>query len=175
MNTFSNRLYILDTGTERIWKYYPQDTGFTQQEDDPFISFSSEMDLDQAVDFDIYAEDGSIIVIYRDGRIRYYDSRSGTIQWDETTLAGGGLTAPFVSPAAVDITGRGLTASIFVLDPGSNRLVQLSRGGTVLAQYRVLDAAENDILSRASDFIVVESPLQVYIVAANTIYQASRN
>lgn len=175
MNTFTNRLYVLDPGTERIWKYYPQDAGFSQQQDDPFISFSSEMDLDQAVDFDIYAEDGSLIVVYRDGRIRYYDSRSGTVQWDETTLAAGGLTAPFVAPAAVDITGRGLTASIFVLDPGSNRLVQLSRGGTVLAQYRILDAAENDVLNQASDFVVEEAPLRVYIVAQNTIYQAGRD
>lgn len=175
MNTFTNRLYVLDTGTERIWKYYPQDAGFTQQQDDPFISFSSEMDLDQAVDFDIYAEDGSIIVVYRDGRVRYYDSRSGTIQWDETTLANGGLTAPLIAPAAVDITGRGLTASIFILDPGSGRLVQISRGGTVLAQYRILDAAENDVLTLASDFVVEEAPLQVFVVAGNTIYQAARN
>lgn len=174
MATFSNRLYVLDPGAQQIWKYYPLDTGFTQQQDDSTIAFSAEMGLDQAVDFDIYSEDGSIIVVYRDGRVRYYDSRSGRVQWDENTLAQSGLGTPFAGPAAVDIIGRGLTASIFILDPATERLVQLSRGGTVLAQYRVLDAAGKDILGNATDFAVVESPRSIFVTAGNSIYRASQ-
>ncbi len=72
------------------------------------------------------------------------------------------------------MVGRGLNASIFILDPGSSRLVQLSRGGTVLTQYRVLDETGDDVLSRAGDFAVTDAPQRVLVVAGNTIYAAER-
>ena len=173
MATYLDRLYVLDAGAGQIWKYYA-DQNYTQTADDPAIFFSADMGLDQAVDIDLYSEDGSLVVIYTDGRIRYYDTRSGRIQWDENTLLQNGLSTPFVSPVAVKLIGRGLNASIFVLDPGSSRLVQLSRGGTVLTQYRVLDLAGNEVLSKASDFAVVDSPLRVFVVAGNQLYLAER-
>jgi hypothetical protein len=55
-----------------------------------------------------------------------------------------------------------------------NRLLELSRGGQVLAQYRILDAAGNDLLSQANDLVVVSSPFRVFFVAGNTIYVATR-
>lgn len=137
--------------------------------------FSDGADLDQAIDFDIYAEDGSLVVLYKDGRIRYYDTRSGRVQWDQTTLAQNGMITPFIAPVAIKIVGSGLNASIFVLDPGSGRLVQLSRGGTVLTQYRVLDNAGNEVLTNASDFAVSDSPMQIFVVGGDGIYLAGRN
>ena len=53
--------------------------------------------------------------------------------------------------------------------------LQISRGGTVLEQYRVLDPAGNELLSQARDFAISESPLQVYLVAGETLYVAERN
>lgn len=173
MGTYLGRLYVLDSGAGQIWKYFA-DQGYEQLADDPAIFFSAQAGLDQAVDFDLYSEDGSLVVIYNDGRIRYYDTRSGRVQWDETTLLQNGLSSPFVSPVSVKLVGRGLNASIFVLDPGSSRLVQLSRGGTVLTQYRILDAAGNEVLSRAGDFAVVDSPLRVFVAAGEQIYLAER-
>lgn len=174
MATYLDRLYVLDSGAKQIWKYYTS-TGYTQLAGDEAISFSDEADLDLAVDFDLYAEDGSLIVLYGDGRIRYYDTRSGRVQWDQSTLAQNGLATPLIAPSRVKIVGTGLNASIYVLDPGSGRLVQLSRGGTVLTQYRIMDDAGNDILTRASDFDVVDSPMRVFVVANERIYLAERN
>lgn len=174
MATYLDRLYVLDSGARQIWKYYAS-TGYSQLEGDEAIFFSSEADLDQAVDFDLFAEDGSLVVLYQDGRIRYYDTRSGRVQWDESTLAQNGLATPFVAPKIVKLVGRGLNASIFVLDPGTGRLVQLSRGGTVLTQYRVMDIAGNEILTRAADFEVTDSPMRVFVVVGERIYLAERN
>ena len=129
----------------------------------------------QAVDFDLYAEDGSLVVLYGDGRIRYYDTRSGRVRWDETTLAQGGLATPLIAPVAVKMVGNGLNASIFVLDPGSGRVLQLSRGGTVLTQYRMMDEAGDEVLTEATDFAVTESPLGVLVVAGDRIYLAENN
>lgn len=173
MATYLDRLYILDRGAGQIWKYFA-DQNYVQQEDDPAIFFSAQAGLDTAVDFDLYSEDGSLVVVYEDGRVRYYDTRSGRIAWDETSLLQNGLTTPLVSPVAVKLVGRGLNASIFILDPGSSRLLQLSRGGTVLTQYRVLDGAGDEVLSRASDFAVTDAPLRVFVVAGNAIYAAER-
>jgi hypothetical protein len=174
MGTFINRLYLLDNGARQIWKYFPQDAGFFQDENDPVIAFTEDMELDKAIDFDIYADDGGVIILYGDGRIRYYDSRSGRTQWDEKAILASHPGASLATPVALDVTGRGLTASIFVLDPGLNRLLELSRGGQVLAQYRVLDTAGNDVLSQARDLAVVASPFRVFIVADNAIYVATR-
>ncbi len=173
MATYLDRLYVLDRGAGQIWKYYA-DENYVQREDDPAIFFSSQAGLDTAGDFDLYSEDGSLVVVYEDGRVRYYDTRSGRIAWDENSLLQNGLTTPLVAPVAVKLIGRGLNASIFILDPGSSRLVQLSRGGTVLTQYRVLDGAGNDVLSQAGDFAVTDAPMRVFVVAGNEIYAAER-
>ncbi|MEZ4517002.1 MAG: hypothetical protein R3C44_09260 [Chloroflexota bacterium] len=174
ISTYGGRIYILDNGAGQIWKYYPQGEGFIQDETDIAISLDEGADLQQAVDFDLYSEDGSLAVLYSDGRIRYYDTRSGRIQWDENTLLQNGLTTPFVSPTAVELVGRGLNASIFVLDPGTSRLVQISRGGTVLAQYRALDDQGNELLSQATDFGVAESPFRLLLTTSTQVFRASR-
>ncbi len=174
MSEFGTRLYVLDTISETIWKYYPDGEGFYQNADDKTIFFSDQADLSLAVDFDLYSEDGSMVIVYSDGRVRYYDTRSGRIQWDETTLLENGLGSPLVSPVAVELVGRGLNASIFVLDPGSSRLVQLSRAGIVVAQYRILDEQDVDLLSQSSDFAVEETPLRVFVVAGERVYVATR-
>lgn len=174
MATYLDRLYVLDSGAGQIWKFYIAN-GYTQFAGDEAIFFSGDAELNSAVDFDLYAEDGSLVVLYGDGRIRYYDTRSGRVRWDETTLAQGGLTTPLVAPVAVKMVGSGLNASIFVLDPGSGRLLQLSRGGTVLTQYRIMDEAGDEVLTGAMDFAVTESPLSVLVVAGNRIYLAENN
>lgn len=174
LSTYGGRLYILDSGAGQIWKYFPAGEGFEQNPDDTAIFFGPEAGLQQAVDFDLYSEDGSLVVVYNDGRIRYYDTRSGRIQWDETTLLQNGLTVPLVAPVAVQLVGRGLNASVFVLDPGSGRVVQISRGGTVLAQYRALDAEGGELLSRATDFAVADAPFRLLVTAGNEVFSAGR-
>jgi outer membrane protein assembly factor BamB len=173
MATYLDRLYVLDTGARQIWKYYGS-SGYSQFQGDEAIFFSNEADLEQAIDFDLYAEDGSLLVLYRDGRIRYYDTRSGRIQWDEKTLAQNGMMTPLIAPVAVKIVGSGLNASIFVLDPGSGRLIQLSRGGTILTQYRILDTTGAEVLTRAADFAVTSSPMRIFVVAGDQLLVAER-
>lgn len=172
--TYLDRLYVLDSGAGQIWKYYIS-SEYSQFAGDETIQLSEDADLEQAVDFDLYADDGSLVVLYRDGRVRYYDTRSGRARWDESTLAQGGLTTPFIAPVSVKIIGTGLNASIYVLDPGSGRLVQLSRGGTVLTQYRVMDEQGEEVLTSAADFAVTDSPVGILIVAGESIYLAERD
>jgi len=170
ITTFVERLYVLDAGANLIWKYFPDQDNFILDEDDQTIRFTADPELGQAVDIDIYSEDGSLIVAYGDGRLRYYDTRSSRVQWDEQSLLQNGLSTPLEGPTAVKLVGRGLNASIFVCDAGSGRLIQISRGGVVLAQYRATDANGQELFARAADFAVAETPLRIFVAAGDTLY-----
>ncbi len=174
VTTFAERLYILDPGARQIWKYFPEGDGFIQQENERTLVFSENPELETAVDIAIYSEDGSLVVAYGDGRLRYYDTRSGRIQWDEAHLLQNGLGSPFVAATAVELVGKGLNASIFVADPGSGRLVEISRGGTVLAQYRASDENGLELFSNISDFAITKTPLRVFVTSGNTLYLATQ-
>ena len=90
----AERLYILDPGGQAIWRYFPDGEGFTITESQQTLSFVDDVDLADVVDFAIYSEDGSVILLYRDGRLRRYVS--GRALWTEADLVQGGLLAPLV-------------------------------------------------------------------------------
>lgn len=173
ISTFDERLYILDIGSRVIWKYFPSGDDFSANADDRTIFFDAEPELNQVIDFDIFSQDGGLVLLYRDSRIRYYDTRSGRLEWDETDVLANGLLTPFVSPTAVEIVGRGLNASIFVADPGSGRIVQISRPtGQVLAQYRATAPDGSELFSQISDFAIAETPLRIFVTTEQTLYLA---
>lgn len=168
---FNERLYILDIGAEQIWRYFADGDGFTVSDDRRTIEFTEDVDLDQVTDFAIYSEDGSIILLYGDGRLRRY--ANGRLLWSEVELANNGLKEPLSNPSAIKIVGSGLNSSIFVLDPGSGRVVQFSLGGTFLAQFKAADEAGQELFARANDIAIAEIPLRIYLVTANELYLAS--
>jgi hypothetical protein len=168
---FNERLYVLDRGAGQIWRYFADGDGFIVDEAQRSLTLP---DLQQAVDFAIYSEDGSVIVLYEDGSLRRYGQDS--LLWDETHLAANGLAKPLVAPTSLKVIGNGLNSSIFVADPGSARIVQASLGGTFLAQYKALDPANGEELFAAiGDFDVAESPLRIFVTAGNGIYAATQN
>ena len=135
---------------------------------------SAEANLRAANDIDIYEEDGSLLVTYTDGRVQYIDTATGSVLWDETDLLESGLAAPLQMPAAGKFIGRGLNASVFILDAGSGRVIQASRLGNVLAQYRATDNRGQDIFSGASDLAVAETPLRIFVTNDNQLYLVSQ-
>ncbi len=172
---YSERLYVLDPPNAAIWKYFPQGEGFIVNPDErQLIINADDIDLNNAIDIDLYSEDGSLLITYTDGRIRYYDTRSGRIQWDENDLLESGLSTPVGYPAAAKLVGKGLNASIFILDSVSGRIIQISRLGTILAQYRALDDRGQDTLIGGSDLAVSESPLRIFVTVDNELYQAKQ-
>lgn len=174
ITSFDERLYLLDIGAREIWRYFPDGDGFLLEESDRTIAFDEDPDLERAIDIAIYSEDGSLFVLYGDGRLRYYDTRSSRIQWDEQDVIDNGLKSPLVAPAAVKLVGRGLNSSIFVADPGSGRIIQISRGGRVLAQYRASDIFGKELFARITDFAVAETPLRLFVTSGNTLYVATQ-
>ena len=174
MTQYLERLYILDPPSATIWKYYPQEEGFIVDSAERTLTVNADMDLVHAIDIDLYSEDGSLLVVYDDGRIRYYDTRSGRVQWDETDLLSNGLATPLQNPVAAELVGVGLNASIFVLDAGNGRIIQISRLGTVLAQYRATDDRGGDIFVGSSDLAIAELPLRIFVTSGNKLYLAEQ-
>ncbi|MBK8433380.1 MAG: hypothetical protein IPL28_19770 [Chloroflexi bacterium] len=62
-----------------------------------------------------------------------------------------------------------------MLDPASGRILQLSLGGTLLAQYRIRTAEGAELLTRATDFAVTEEPLRIFITTPQGLYVATLN
>lgn len=169
---FSDRLYILDPGVGVIWKYFPSETGFVANAGDRTLAaFNDDPQLQGAIDFDLFSGDGGLVILYADGRIRYYDTRSGRIQWDENDLLTKGLGTPLLNPTAVRIVGRGLNASIFIADAGNGRIVQVSRPtGQVLAQYRATGPNGDELFNDITSFDVAETPLRIFVTKDNVVY-----
>ncbi len=175
ISTFNERLYLLDPGAREIWKYFPDGDGFLIKEDEQVLQLDPSADLNAAIDMDLYSEDGSLLLLYGDGRIRYYDTRAGRLQWDEQELmANGGLTLPLANPTAAKLVGKGLNASIFVADPGTGRIVQIARGGRIIAQYRANDEIGQDLFRHIHDFAIAEAPLRIFVTVGDQIYVATQ-
>ncbi len=173
--TFDERLYILDPAAQVIWKYFPNGDDFLVQADDRVIAFdeADDPELDKVIDFDIFAGDGSLLLLYEDGRARYYDTRSGRIQWTEEALLKSGLNVPLRNPTAAKIVGRGLNASIFIADAGNGRIIQVSRPtGQVLAQYRATAPDGSELFRDISSFAVAETPLRIFVTKGDAVYTA---
>jgi hypothetical protein len=176
MSSFDERLYVLDPGAREIWKYFPDGDGFIIKDDEQVLVLDPSADLNTAVDLDLYSEDGSLLLLYGDGRIRYYDTRSGRVQWDEVELLqNGGLTIPLVAPTSAQLVGKGLNASIFVADPGSGRIVQIARGGRVIAQYRATSETGTELFDHVQGFAVAEAPLRIFVTDGSKLYVATQD
>ncbi len=174
VTSFGERLYILDTGVAQIWRYFPDGENFVANLDGRTVALNEDADLANAVDFDIYSEDGSLVIVYNDGRIRYYDTRNGRIEWDETILLANGLVTPLVNPTSVEIVGRGLNATIYIADAGNGRIVQVSRPtGQVLAQYRATGDHGAELFTGMTDFAIAELPLRLFVTKGDTLYSAT--
>ena len=175
--TFDERLYILDPAAQVIWKYFPDGDDFIAKADDRVITFDEDdnPELDKVIDFDLFEGDGSLLLLYEDGRIRYYDTRSGRIQWTEEDLLKSGLNAPLHNPTAAKIIGRGLNASVFIADAGNGRIVQVSRPtGQVLAQYRATGPNGEELFSNISSFDVAETPLRIFVTKGDSVFVATQ-
>jgi hypothetical protein len=84
------------------------------------------------------------------------------------------LATPLQNPVAAELVGVGLNASIFVLDAGNGRIIQISRLGTVLAQYRATDDRGRDAFIGSSDLAIAELPLRIFVTSGNKLYLAEQ-
>lgn len=175
IESYIGRLYVLDRGSDaavgQLWRYFPDGRNFTLNEDARTITLP---DLTKAVDVAIDPEDASVLILYEDGGVRNY--RNERLIWDETTLENNGLSEPLVKPTVLRVAGSGPRSSYYVLDPGSNRIIEISRAGNLLNQFRFdLDDGSSDILLRTSDMYVSNLARDFYLVVDNVVAIVERD
>ncbi len=170
MNSYDGNLYVLDDSAGYVWRYFPSNGNYVIQEERQAITFYDSPRLDESVDFVIDSSDGSVLFLYEDGTLlKFYNGRT---TWTADTILRNGLSNPIVAPKAIKFSGEGNTASIYILDPGSNRILQFSRSGVLLNQLRATDAAGRELIPQTIDFAVTQNPTRFVLITETEVYFA---
>jgi len=149
---FNGSLYVLDRRGNQVWRYDPTQNGF-DSERRPMLEVA---DLREAVDI---AVDGSIYLLMSDGHIARF---------------AGGLQVPFnqedidkpLQGPTVIFTGAA-TKSVYVGDPGNQRIVVFSKDGRFQRQF------VSEHLDNVRGIFVDEEKHLLYAVSGKKVYLAT--
>ncbi len=150
--SYGGNVYVLDAAGGNIFRYVPKDGQYV---DAPsrFFDTDNKVPLTQAISITI---DGSIWVLRSDGQILKMAGGQGQ------TVPITGLPQAMVKPATIFTTAD--LHSLYVLDAGSNRVIQLGKDG---AYQRELNLS---LPQPAKSLWVDESNRALYVLANNTLY-----
>jgi hypothetical protein len=147
---FSDNLYVLDSGKNRIWKYAPTGSGFSQKQE----YLRSEADLSLGKELVI---DYSVWVLTSEPDILKFTAGSS----DFFALAG--LDKPLTQIDGLYVTEE--LDSVFMLDKLNNRILVTKKNGEYLSQYIKPE------LSKVEDFFVDEEGKSIYLLMENKIFK----
>lgn len=162
--SYIGNLYVLDSGSGRIWRYLPTADGYSASPE-PYFENDAALDLSRAVDMAI---DGNIWILYSDGTVQtFFQGRQQPLVM-ETPPNG-----PLVQPQAMYVGSEaGAAQSLYILDAGAARIVEYNKSGKYLRQLVPADAADREKLRQARDLQVDEVEGVVYLLAAPGLLQA---
>ncbi len=150
---YNNTVYLLDTGVGQIWRY--RLAGDKLGSGDSYFR-SPYNPLKESLDFAI---DGAIYVLQRNGAILKYFSRQ-PMQFTATDLPDQQWSRVAAIALSGDDPNRG---SLFVLDAGSGSVVELTKSGRFVRQYRGMQDEFMDAQDMSLD------------ATSNTLYVATRD
>jgi len=145
---YNQKLYILDTGSNQIFKHLPAESGYSRGT--PWIKDNT--DIKNAVSFAI---DGSIYLARKNGEINKFDNGKKT----EFSYS---LDPALASPTKIWTSPE--SSYIYILEPAEKRLVVLDKEGKLKVQY--VSGQFNDL----KDFVVQEKEKEIYLLSANQIF-----
>jgi hypothetical protein len=149
----------LDSQSNQIFKYLPTaDGGYSNP---PETWFQIDIDLAGVVDMAI---DGYIYLLYADGRILKF--MGGELAPFEQTE----LDEPLRGPTAIFTSPDEETKFLYVADAGNRRVVQLSKEGQFIRQFR---AAEAGVFDQLKSLHVDEIGSKFYALSGNALYMAN--
>jgi len=129
--TYQGNLYVLDRGHKNIYKYIPTGDDYQQAPAD-YIDVSADINWDNAVDLAI---DGYVYILFSDGSVMKFAGG------EPQPFAQEGLYPPLENP--VGMYARADTDSVFVMDGDGTRVVEFSKEGKFVRQYRAALDEEN--------------------------------
>jgi hypothetical protein len=160
IGSYGGNLYVLDTQRSQILRYKPQANAYTRPPEN-YIDASNPTDLAGAVDMAI---DGYIYVLFADGKL---------IKFDGGKLAPfpqSDLDVPLRSPRAIftSIAAK----SVYVADTGNQRVVEFSKEGEMLRQFRPADQ-QKEAFADLRGLFVDEAEKKLYVTSGRKLYLVS--
>lgn len=152
-DSYYGNLYVLDTAANQIFRYFPAADGYPSPPDNYFAD-GVPVNLSGAVDMTI---DGAIYVLYQDGHIAKF--LSGEPQPFEIN----GLDIPLKNPVAI-VSPTEDAPYLYVADAGNQRIVQLSKEGQFIAQFRPKTANGDIAFDNLHDMFVNPDNGKLYIL-----------
>ncbi len=144
---YNGNLYVLDK-KDGVIKFVAGSGGYGAA---AYFSGTSP-DLSSAVSMAI---DGSVWILYQDGAIKKFT------KGQPDSFSAKGLDKPFKTPQTI-YTSTDIN-SLYILDAGNGRIVQLNKDGTFKAQYA------SGTLSSAKTIAVDEGAKKIYILLKDTL------
>jgi hypothetical protein len=161
IGSYFGNFYLLDSQSNQIFKYLPTaDGGYSNP---PTAWFQIDVDLAGVVDMAI---DGYIYLLYADGRILKF--MGGELApFEQTELD---EHEPLRSPTAIFTGPEEEVKFLYVADAGNRRIVQFSKEGQFIRQFK---AAEAGVFDQLKSLHVDEIGSKLYILSGNTLYIAN--
>ncbi len=158
---YSGRFYLLDSTASKIWRYEHTAEGYSSQ---PYDWLETAVDLAGVVDMAI---GHSIYLLFNDGRVAKYSQGVPDLfdvsDWD---VAPNRPTALFTRPPEE-------MRSVYIADPGNNRIVQCGKDGQFERQFRLADSdmeGHGDALAGVTSLFVDEIAGRAFFVSGQTLY-----
>lgn len=149
---YNGKLYVLEPTTGQIIKYNPA-SGGDYDGGTKWIRAKS-TDLSDAVSMTI---DATVFVLKQNGHLVRFVGGS-EVGWTQ------GVADPAIASAS-DVWTSVASAYVYVLDPGTERLIVYAKdGGSLVTQYR------SDAFQDLTDFLVDETNKTIYFLAGSKLY-----
>ncbi len=157
-DTYYGNLYVLDAAANQIFRYWAAADGYPNPPDKYFAE-GIPVNLSGAVDMTI---DGAIYVLYNNGHIAKF--LSGEPQPFEIT----GLDVPLKNPVAI-VSPAEDAPYLYVADAGNQRIVQLSKEGQFIAQFKPKTAKGDIVFDDLRDMFIHPADGKMYILNGNAL------
>lgn len=157
MASYRGNLYILDAGSNQIYRYSATAGGYESAPDEWF-ALAQTRDLRGAVDMAI---DGAIYVLYGTGRLEKFK------RGEKQPFSLDGLAQPLQQPVALYTDVDDEVRHVYVADPGAQRVVQFAKDGKFVRQFRF---RQGDFFARITDLRVDEVNARLYFTAGDALY-----
>lgn len=156
--TYYNRLYLLDPRANRVLKYSLTNVGYDGPPSD-YFKVETSANVSNAVDMAI---DGNVYILHSDGMISKY--REGT----SVPFSQSNLDEPLRTPCCIFATGfLDEEGYVYVADVENQRIVQFSKGGEFIRQFRSRDPG---YMNELRSLFVDEAQKKLYLINGNKLY-----
>jgi hypothetical protein len=154
--SYYGNLYVLDPLLGRLLKYLPSNNEYVRPPLD-YLDAALGVDLTGAVDVAI---DGSVYVLYADGTISKF--HNGV----PVDFPMRGFYGTMRSPVAIHVSGvqnPDAEGYVYVADTGNKRVLQFTKDGIFLRQFRAVDA--EPYMERLRGIYVDEAERRMYLIS----------